>query len=176
MPRLSRWIRAAARHHGNGDARRAEHYYRRVLSSCPSHGPALGSLGLLAVKCGRLEEGARLLAQSMAAKPSAEHAVALGFLFERQQSFAAALACFRAAAELDPKAWTLESLAGALDRRGQFEESSTVWARRARKERPGSPQWESVHLHLANALANAGLVRGAATLNNPHSRGSHGPD
>ena len=157
MPGLTSWLSAAVCHHRSGDAAAAETLCRKILKLRPDNAATLHFLGVLAAQNGRLQESTLLLSQSIALDPTAECCGALGAVLEQQCRMEAALVAYRQARDLEPlesAGW--ESLAQALDRMGQFEESSAVWARRVRMEPARSDLLQDLCFHWANALALAG--------------------
>ena len=157
MPGLTSWLSAAVCHHRSGDAAAAETLCRKILKLRPDNAATLHFLGVLAAQNGRLQESTLLLSQSIALDPTAECCGALGAVLEQQCRMEAALAAYRQARDLEPlepAGW--QSLAQALDRMGQFEESSSVWARRVRMESGGSDVFCDLCFHWANSLALAG--------------------
>src|SRR4051794_3002523 len=70
MAPIDQLIQSALEHHRAGDLPAAEAIYRQILSSHPSHAPALHLLGVIAYQSGETADAIELISRAIAINPN----------------------------------------------------------------------------------------------------------
>lgn len=150
-------MRQAMDHLQNGELKRAENLFNRVLKATPEHPDALHFLGVVIYQQGRFDAATALLEAAITSAPDyAEAHNSLAIILLEQRNFDAAITHLMRAVEIRPGfAGAYANLGNAYQESGKLDEAVKSY----RKALSLNPR----HREAAYRLASACLVRGEAS-------------
>jgi len=153
MATIAEALRIAIGHQQAGRLAEAEQIFHQVLAAAPEHPDALHQLGIAALRGSRLDEAAQWIERAIAAHPAPAFYSNLGLVYREQHRFAAALAAFQKAIELQPNyAQGFNNLGLCQQNLEQFDEARASYERAIVLR----PEMVEAHVNLGILLQQRG--------------------
>ncbi|MFZ5906225.1 MAG: tetratricopeptide repeat protein [Nitrospirota bacterium] len=149
-------IQEAFQYHKQGNLRKAEHLYQKILKKQPQHFDALHMLGILSAQAGNHELAKHYLKKALSVRPDSSHAnFNLGNYYQGKGLLDKAIAFYQKAIQSDPHYLNAYCNLGiCLREKGKIDEAIRYFQNAVRLD-PGCSQ---AYLHLCVALDSRGHV------------------
>lgn len=146
---LDKSLRQAVNHLHDGQLKRAENQFGRILKNYPEHPDALHYLGVTQYQQGRYDESLACLSAAIAVAPDyAEAHNSLGIVLLEKRSLDESEACFSRALDIRPDfAGALANLGNAHQEKGKFDKAALAY----RKALSIEPNHREAAYRLASA-------------------------